>query len=83
MNLMIILTLVLLMVVLAQLLAPKWVASEVSQNSSDIGMWIVGTIFAAMMAIGIIYAALQGSFTNYGTRLKDTSTKIDPTTWGK
>ncbi|MEK4649638.1 hypothetical protein MKY22_17155 [Exiguobacterium sp. FSL W8-0210] len=83
MNLMIILTLVLLTVVFAQLLAPKWVASEVSQNSSDIGMWIVGTIFAAMMAIGIIYAALQGSFTNYGNRLKDTSTKIDPGTWGK
>lgn len=83
MNLMIILTVVLLMVVLAKALAPKWVTSEVSQNSADNGMWTVGVIFVGIMAVGLIYAALQTAYTNYGTRLKDTSVKVDPSTWGK
>ncbi|WP_393964980.1 hypothetical protein [Exiguobacterium sp. S22-S28] len=46
-------------------------------------MWTVGVIFVGIMAVGLIYAALQTAYTNYGTRLKDTSTKVDPTTWGK
>ncbi|WP_235188796.1 hypothetical protein [Exiguobacterium artemiae] len=46
-------------------------------------MWIVGGIFAAVMAVGLIYTALQTSFTNHGTKLKDTSNKFDPGTWSK
>jgi len=83
MNLMIILTVVLLTVVLAKVIAPTWSSSEVSQNSSDNGMWIVAVIVVAIMAVGVIYSALQTSYTNYGTRIKDSSTKMDPSTWGK
>lgn len=83
MNLMIILTVLTLTLALAKTIAPKWTASEVSQNSSETGMWIVGGIFAAVMAVGLIYTALQTSFTNHGNKLKDTSNKFDPGTWTK
>lgn len=80
---MLVLIMVLMAIVVAKVTAPKWTTSEVSQNSSDSGMWIVGVIFVAIMAIAVMYDSLEAAFTNYGNRLKDTSTKVDPGTWSK